>query len=134
MASGRAASQPAFRSRVRPAFRARADRGATEAECHERAEKMRYWILPVLRISLIMTSDPMRDQRYYYCAALVEHIEPCTVFRTNEIGMANCWSSGPILIGGQVKDIVQRIDWCVREYTKAVMQANPQAQPQPVRP
>ena len=89
-------------------------------------------ILPVLRISLIMTSDPMRDQRYYYCAALAEHIEPCTVFRTKEIGMANCWSSGPILIGGQVKDIVQRMDWCVREYTKAVTQAN--QQPQPLRP
>ena len=33
-------------------------------------------ILPVLRISLIMTQDPMRGQGYYYCAALVEHIEP----------------------------------------------------------
>lgn len=42
MASGRAESQPAFRSRVRPAFRARADRGATPSECHARAEKMRY--------------------------------------------------------------------------------------------
>jgi len=88
-------------------------------------------ILPVLRISLIMTQDPMRDQNYYYCAALVEHIEPCTLFRTKEIGMANCWGSGPVLIGGQVKDIVQRIDWCVREYTKAIMQANSQGQQQP---
>jgi len=88
-------------------------------------------ILPVLRISLIMTQDPMRGQGYYYCAALVEHIEPCTLFRTKEIGMANCWGSGPVLIGGQVKDIVQRIDWCVREYTKAVMQASSQGQQQP---
>ena len=46
--------------------------------------------------------------------------------------MANCWGSGPVLIGGQVKDIVQRIDWCVREYTKAIMQANSQGQQQPV--
>jgi len=91
-------------------------------------------ILPVLRISLIITSDPMRARGYYYCAALVEHIEPCTLFRTKEIGMANCWGSGPILIGGQVKDIVQRIDWCVREYTKAVTQANSQPQQQPSRP
>lgn len=88
-------------------------------------------ILPVLRISLIMTRDPMRGQRYYYCATLVEHIEPCTLFRTKEIGMANCWGSGPILIGGQVKEIVQRIDWYIRKYTKAVMHANSQGQQQP---
>ena len=83
-------------------------------------------VLPVLRISLIMTRDPMRRQSYYYCAALVEHIEPCTLFRTKDIGMANCWGSGPVLIGGQVKEIVQRIDLCVREYTKAITQANSQ--------
>lgn len=87
-------------------------------------------VLPVLRISLIMTQDPMRKQRYYYCAALVEHIEPCTLFRTKDIGMANCWGSGPILIGGQVKEIMRRIDLCVREYTKAVAQANSQGQQQ----
>ena len=92
-------------------------------------------ILPVLRISLIITRDPMRSQRYYYCAGLVEHIEACTLFRTKEIGMANCWGSGPVLIGGQIKQIVQRIDGFVGEYTKAIMHANSQAQQQrKVRP
>jgi len=84
-------------------------------------------ILPVLRISMIMTRDPMRGRGYYYCAAVLEHIEPCSLFRTKEIGMANCWCSGPVLIGGQLKDIVQRIDLCVREYTRAIKQANSQA-------
>jgi len=83
-------------------------------------------ILPVLRISLIMNQDPLRRQRYYYCAALVEHIEPCSLFRTKDIAMANCWSSGPVLIGGRVEDIIRRIDLCVREYAKAVMQTNTQ--------
>ena len=54
-----------------------------------------------------------------------------TLVRTKNIGVANCWSSGPILIGGQVKEIMQRIDLCVSEYTNAVMQAISQKQQKP---